>query len=80
MRELSSNNAILINTMPLQKKSTRKTFAEIKKDKLEEFAKTGKIGGLKIRDKKQAIKLATTFAKEKSDATQERNKSKDNKC
>jgi len=68
-RELSSDNAILINSMPLQKKSTRKTFAEIKKEKLEEFAKTGKIGGLKISDKKMAVKLATTFAKEKCDAT-----------
>jgi len=64
MRDLSSANAILINLMPLNKKSTRKSFNEIKKEKLEEFAKTGKIGGLKIIDKKMAIKLATSFAKE----------------
>lgn len=69
MRELSSPNSILVNFMPLQKKSTRKTFMEIKKEKLEEFVKTGKIGGLKIRDRKMAIKLATTFAKEKTNAT-----------
>lgn len=71
-RELSSPNSILINSMPLQKQSTRKSFMEIKKEKLEEFAKTGKIGGLKIRDRKMALKLATNFAKEQSNATQKR--------
>jgi len=77
-RELSSDNVILINSMPLQKKSTRKTFAEIKKEKLEEFAKTGKMGGLKIRDRQMAVKMATTFAKENANATKKRIESKDN--
>ena len=69
MRELVSDNSILINTMPLQKKSTRKGFKELRKELLEEFDKTGRIGALKIRDKKMATKLATNFAKEKTNAS-----------
>ena len=76
MRELSSDNAILI--MSLQKKSTRKNFNEMKKEKMEEWNKTGRIGALKINDKKIAIKLITNYAKEKCDATQERKFSRNN--
>jgi len=77
-RELSSSNAILINSMPLSKISTRKTFSEIKKEKLEEYKKTGRIGALKINDPKLAAKLATLFAKENANAIKKREKSSDN--